>query len=98
MGLANHLVDAGVTVAVPSLFGEPGKPLSAGYALRKRRPAGHPGAEVSAGLIRDQRGTRRRWWVLAPYIARSARPIRSSAVSPGRPTATPTLTPMDSGP
>jgi dienelactone hydrolase len=34
MGLANHLVDAGFTVAVPSLFGEPGKPLSAGYAMR----------------------------------------------------------------
>ena len=34
MGLANHLVDAGFTVAVPSLFGEPGRPLSAGYAMR----------------------------------------------------------------
>src|SRR3954468_10270712 len=34
MGLANHLVDAGFTVAVPSLFGEPGRPLSGGYALR----------------------------------------------------------------
>jgi dienelactone hydrolase len=34
MGLANHLVDAGFTVAVPSLFGEPGRPLSAGYAVR----------------------------------------------------------------
>jgi dienelactone hydrolase len=34
MGLANHLVDAGFTVAVPSLFGEPGRELSTGYALR----------------------------------------------------------------
>src|SRR3954469_13052204 len=34
MGLADHLVDAGFTVAVPSLFGEPGRPLSGGYALR----------------------------------------------------------------
>jgi dienelactone hydrolase len=34
MGLANHLVDAGFTVAVPSLFGEPGRPLSGGYVLR----------------------------------------------------------------
>jgi dienelactone hydrolase len=34
MGLANHLVDVGFTVAVPSLFGEPGRPLSAGYAVR----------------------------------------------------------------
>src|ERR1700712_1205259 len=34
MGLADHLVDAGFTVAVPSLFGEPGRPLSGGYAMR----------------------------------------------------------------
>ena len=34
MGLANHLVDAGFTVAVPSLFGEPGREISAGYVLR----------------------------------------------------------------
>jgi dienelactone hydrolase len=34
MGLADHLVGAGFTVAVPSLFGEPGRPLSAGYGLR----------------------------------------------------------------
>jgi dienelactone hydrolase len=34
MGLANHLIDAGFTVAVPSLFGEPGRAFSAGYALR----------------------------------------------------------------
>src|SRR4051794_26200473 len=34
MGLANHLVGEGFSVAVPSLFGEPGKELSAGYALR----------------------------------------------------------------
>ena len=34
MGLANHLVGEGFTVAVPSLFGEPGGEVSAGYALR----------------------------------------------------------------
>jgi dienelactone hydrolase len=34
MGLANHLVDAGFTVAVPSLFGEPGRPISVGYSVR----------------------------------------------------------------
>ena len=34
MGLANHLVDAGFTVAVPSLFGEPGREISPGYVLR----------------------------------------------------------------
>src|ERR1700712_2651861 len=33
MGLANHLVDAGFTVAVPSIYGAPGRPFSAGYAL-----------------------------------------------------------------
>ncbi|MGZ4640640.1 MAG: dienelactone hydrolase family protein [Blastococcus sp.] len=34
MGLADHLVDAGFTVAVPSLYGQPGRDISAGYALR----------------------------------------------------------------
>src|SRR3954471_8715320 len=34
IGLGNHLVGEGFSVAVPSLFGEPGKDLSAGYALR----------------------------------------------------------------
>lgn len=34
MGLAGHLVDAGFTVAVPSLFGEPGREFSPGYVLR----------------------------------------------------------------
>jgi dienelactone hydrolase len=33
MGLANHLVDAGFTVAVPSLFGTPGRKVTPGYAL-----------------------------------------------------------------
>jgi dienelactone hydrolase len=33
MGLANHLVDAGFSVAVPSLFGVPGQGLSARYVL-----------------------------------------------------------------
>ena len=32
LGLGNHLVDNGFTVAIPSLFGEPGKPVTAGYA------------------------------------------------------------------
>ena len=31
LGLGNHLVDNGFTVAIPSLFGEPGKPASAAY-------------------------------------------------------------------
>jgi dienelactone hydrolase len=33
MGLANHLVDAGFTVVVPSLFGEPGRKVTAAYAV-----------------------------------------------------------------
>ena len=34
MGLADHLVDAGFTVTVISLVGDPGRPLSAGYVAR----------------------------------------------------------------
>src|SRR3984893_13361228 len=33
LGLGNHLVDNGFTVAIPSLFGEPGRPVSASYLL-----------------------------------------------------------------
>src|SRR6202161_1378307 len=33
LGLGNHLVDNSFTVAIPSLFGEPGRPVSAGYVL-----------------------------------------------------------------
>jgi dienelactone hydrolase len=33
LALGNHLVDNGFTVAMPSLFGEPGKPVSAGYLV-----------------------------------------------------------------
>lgn len=33
LGLGNHLVDNGFTVAIPSLFGEPGKKITPGYAL-----------------------------------------------------------------
>ena len=35
LGLADHLVDAGFTVTVISLFGEPGRPVSAGYTARR---------------------------------------------------------------
>jgi dienelactone hydrolase len=34
IGLADHLVEAGFTVAVPSPFGEPGRPASVGAVLR----------------------------------------------------------------
>ncbi|HJP80425.1 MAG TPA: dienelactone hydrolase family protein [Pseudonocardiaceae bacterium] len=33
LGLADHLVDQGFTVLVPSPFGTPGKPMTGGYAL-----------------------------------------------------------------
>lgn len=33
LGLGNHLVDNGFSVASPSLFGEPGRPLSMGYLV-----------------------------------------------------------------
>ena len=33
LGLGNHLVDNGFTVAMPSLFGEPGKRVTAGYTV-----------------------------------------------------------------
>lgn len=33
LGLGNHLVDNGFSVAIPSLFGEPGKPKSVPYIL-----------------------------------------------------------------
>ncbi|MBO0881414.1 MAG: dienelactone hydrolase, partial [Mycobacterium sp.] len=33
LALGNHLVDNGFTVAIPSLFGEPGRTESVGYVL-----------------------------------------------------------------
>ncbi len=33
LALGNHLVDNGFTVVIPSLFGEPNRPVSVGYAL-----------------------------------------------------------------
>lgn len=34
LGLADHLVDQGFTVVVPSPFGEPGRPATGGYTMR----------------------------------------------------------------
>ncbi|OBK11535.1 dienelactone hydrolase family protein [Mycobacterium asiaticum] len=33
LGLGNHLVDSGFTVAIPSLFGKPGRPVSMPYLV-----------------------------------------------------------------
>jgi dienelactone hydrolase len=69
MGLANHLVAEGFSVAVPSLFGEPGRALSGSYALRTfakacitrefaafARGADRPIAEYVRALARDLHG------------------------------------------
>ncbi len=39
LGLGNHLVDNGFTVAMPSLFGEPGRPVTTGYMAATVAPA-----------------------------------------------------------
>ncbi|KQH75769.1 dienelactone hydrolase [Mycobacterium gordonae] len=41
LGLGNHLVDNGFTVAIPSLFGQPGKSKTPGYIV----------AEISRGCV-----------------------------------------------
>ncbi|MBX3099443.1 MAG: dienelactone hydrolase family protein [Salinibacterium sp.] len=35
LGLAEHLVERGFTVVVPSPFGEPGRPMTTGYLIRQ---------------------------------------------------------------
>src|SRR6195952_2812645 len=65
LGLGNHLVDSGFTVAAPSLYGTPGKPIGAGivptllrgcvakefaaFATNKKRPV----ADFLRALARD---------------------------------------------
>ena len=69
MGLGNHLVEAGFTVAIPSLFGVPGRPVSAGYVLPTfaracisrefqafARRADRPVAEYVRALARELHG------------------------------------------
>jgi dienelactone hydrolase len=69
MGLADHLVAQGFTVAIPSLFGQPGRAVSAGYALPTfaracitrefqafARRADRPVAEYVRALARDLHG------------------------------------------
>jgi dienelactone hydrolase len=69
MGLADHLVGEGFSVVVPSLFGEPGRPLTGDYALRTlakacitkefaafARGADRPIAEYVRALARDLHG------------------------------------------
>ena len=75
MGLANHLVDAGFTVAVPSLFGEPGRALSAGYALRTIAKAC-----ITKEFAAFARGADR---PIAEYVRALARQLHGRAGGPG---------------
>jgi dienelactone hydrolase len=69
MGLADHLVGEGFSVAVPSLFGEPGREISPGYLMRTfatacitkefaafARGADRPIAEYTRALARHLHG------------------------------------------
>jgi dienelactone hydrolase len=75
MGLGNHLVDAGFTVAVPSLFGEPGRPVSVGYALP---------TFARACITREfQAFARRADRPVAEYVRALARHLHERAGGPG---------------
>ncbi len=75
MGLADHLVDAGFTVTVVSLFGEPGRPLSPGYAAR---------SFASACISREFRAfARRADRPVAEYVRAVARRLHERVGGPG---------------
>ena len=76
MGLANHLVGEGFTVAVPSLFGEPGRDVSAGYALRTISKAC-----TTRELAAFARGAER---PIAEYVRALARHLHGAGRWPGR--------------
>ncbi|MGY1855777.1 dienelactone hydrolase family protein [Modestobacter sp. SYSU DS0290] len=75
LGLADHLVEAGFTVTVVSLWGEPGRPLSPAYAL---------GSTARACLAREFRvfGTRADRPV-AGYVRAVARRLHDRVGGPG---------------
>jgi dienelactone hydrolase len=75
MALADHLVDAGFTVAVPSLFGTPGKDVSAGYVL----------ATVGKACITKEFAAfaRRADRPIAEYVRALARDLHDQAGGPG---------------
>lgn len=75
LGLGNHLVEAGFTVAIPSLFGEPGRPLSAGYALPT-----FARACVTREFQAFARGADR---PVAEYVRALARSLHAQAGGPG---------------
>jgi dienelactone hydrolase len=75
MGLANHLVEAGFTVAVPSLYGEPGRALTPAYAL----------ATVAKACITREFAAfaRRADRPIAEYVRALARSLHERAGGPG---------------
>jgi dienelactone hydrolase len=75
LGLADHLVDAGFTVAVPSLFGQPGRASSAGYVLP---------TFARACITREfQAFARRADRPVAGYVRALARDLHARAGGPG---------------
>jgi dienelactone hydrolase len=75
MGLADHLVGAGFTVTVVSLFGDPGRPLSAGYAARS-----FASACISREFRAFARGADR---PVAEYVRAVARRLHDRVGGPG---------------
>jgi dienelactone hydrolase len=75
MGLADHLVDAGFTVTVISLFGDPGRPMSPGYAAR---------SFASACISREFRAfAKRADRPVAEYVRAVARRVHDRVGGPG---------------
>jgi dienelactone hydrolase len=75
MGLADHLVDAGFTVTVISLFGDPGRPISPGYAAS---------TFASACISREFRAfAKRADRPVAEYVRAVARRVHDRVGGPG---------------
>jgi len=75
MGLADHLVDAGFTVTVISLFGDPGRPVTPGYAAK---------SFAAACINREFRAfARRADRPVAEYVRAVARRVHDRVGGPG---------------
>jgi dienelactone hydrolase len=75
LALGDHLVDAGFTVAIPSLFGQPGREVSAGYVLP---------TFAKACITREfQAFARRADRPVAEYVRALARDLHRRAGGPG---------------
>jgi dienelactone hydrolase len=75
LGLADHLVDAGFTVTVISLFGDPGRPISPGYAAS---------SFASACISREFRAfAKRADRPVAEYVRAVARRVHGRVGGPG---------------